>query len=463
MSDFPEPPPGSPGGVRQAARSLAEAGRGYEGAASRLSGASGALRADWQGWAADSYMACTDGIAARLRTGVSVFEACEKALSSFADALDHAQDEIRRLRGLYDDARARQAQAAIAIVDLGADLIGAKPAEVDGIQDRIDAAATQESRAGDEAERLRRRAEDVLQRFKEEERAAADVLEGDTLATSGALGAGLMGGGVGGGLSGPGFGVPAGGLAPLTGVITVQHPNRTEFKGPGEWVFGGFGSQTKIEQDTTDSTNVPGFQNFWEAREGHSVQALEDDNSLINPVFLLSGGVASLGGRMVTRGASSLLAGAAGSRQTAGQVAPRFFSDEAAAQGLKTSINGMGRGEAQDVLKQMGVPDQYARRAAESFEDNTARVVVAGSDDYAIRFHGRGSDPVGHFAQPTFEQGAVRARSALPPGNSIENVSQFRIPEGTVYLEGRIAPKFGQPGGGMQYYFPDKKVLEPLG
>ena len=38
-------------------------------------------------------------------------------------------------------------------------------------------------------------------------------------------------------------------------------------------------------------------------------------------------------------------------------------------------------------------------------------------------------------------------------------VDTYVIPKGTTILEGTIAPNFGQPGGGYQYYVPDPSVV----
>lgn len=48
---------------------------------------------------------------------------------------------------------------------------------------------------------------------------------------------------------------------------------------------------------------------------------------------------------------------------------------------------------------------------------------------------------------------------ALPVGNTYQYVDRFLIPEGTVILEGTVAPNFGQPGGGYQFYMPDPSAV----
>jgi hypothetical protein len=35
----------------------------------------------------------------------------------------------------------------------------------------------------------------------------------------------------------------------------------------------------------------------------------------------------------------------------------------------------------------------------------------------------------------------------------------FTLPSGVSYLDGTVAPNFGQPGGGEQYYIPNPTAL----
>jgi hypothetical protein len=36
----------------------------------------------------------------------------------------------------------------------------------------------------------------------------------------------------------------------------------------------------------------------------------------------------------------------------------------------------------------------------------------------------------------------------------------YVIPKGTTILEGTVAPNFGQPGGGYQYYVPNPSLVK---
>lgn len=47
----------------------------------------------------------------------------------------------------------------------------------------------------------------------------------------------------------------------------------------------------------------------------------------------------------------------------------------------------------------------------------------------------------------------------MPKGNSTQYMDTFIIPKGTKIIEGTVAPNFGQPGGGYQFYIPDPSVV----
>src|SRR6202035_1084994 len=109
---FPNPPTGSPGEITAIARSLSSAADDLERVGGGLRGASATLAQDWQGYAANAYHASSEGLATVAHGGAASFRDCAQALSGYSSALDHAQSEIHRLRGLYDAEVAAQASAA---------------------------------------------------------------------------------------------------------------------------------------------------------------------------------------------------------------------------------------------------------------------------------------------------------------------------------------------------------------
>jgi uncharacterized protein YukE len=312
---FPEAPKGSPGGIRSAARSIGQVGDALEDVGQGVVAASGAIEADWQGWAASSYLACAHGLIPPIRSGVEAFRSCEKAISSYAGLLEHTQDELQRLHGLWVEAKQREAAANASAAMLAGQLAAAKPDEMAAIGDRLTIASNDAGDAADEATRLVNRANEVLGDFEQEARSYAGALENpDSIF-------GLGGPFTGGPLAGsPGFGIPAGGLGSYGGQIHVEHPNQTVAMGPGEllitpsaWAIanGGTADTDKVEPDERESTNIPGFGGYWAARHGRNVDAVEDDDSLINPVNLLAGGLSGLAGRQLLGQAARLATGAA--------------------------------------------------------------------------------------------------------------------------------------------------------
>ena len=106
------------------------------------------------------------------------------------------------------------------------------------------------------------------------------------------------------------------------------------------------------------------------------------------------------------------------------------------------------------VLREAGIEGKYISEALQSFEPGTITTRIAGANDYGLRFFGGVSGPKSPYLAPTFQGGNIRALSAVPEGNTLRSVIQWRIREGTPLLEGRVRAAFGQPGGGRQIYVP---------
>lgn len=203
---FPDPPKGSPGAIGAAARSLTEAAGDLERTESGLRGASASLQADWQGWAAQAYHGCSDGLALVARGGAETFHECAHAVTGYATALDSAQSEIRRLRLQWEDAKRRQGAAQGLASHLGTALVAAhKHADITRLEGQTTTADNQARDAGIEADAIARRAVHVLEDFKHAADRCTQVLSG--------IRPGRPGGPLGSpftpaGAPGPGFGVP---------------------------------------------------------------------------------------------------------------------------------------------------------------------------------------------------------------------------------------------------------------
>jgi uncharacterized protein YukE len=208
---FPDPPTGSPGGVAAIARSLSSAAEDFDRVHGRLNVASSTLAEDWQGYAAAAYHACSDGLASVARGGAESFRDCADALTGYSRALDHAQSEIHRLRGLYDAAMAAEASAAGAVSGLQNKLGAAtKQSDITKLSDKISSDQTAVQNAGFSASGYARQATAVLEEFRQAESRYAQVLDGARLTPNGGPAPGSpfepfepVG------APGPGFGVPA--------------------------------------------------------------------------------------------------------------------------------------------------------------------------------------------------------------------------------------------------------------
>ena len=97
----------------------------------------------------------------------------------------------------------------------------------------------------------------------------------------------------------------------------------------------------------------------------------------------------------------------------------------------------------------------------QSFREGTVHVETAGPNTYSLRHHGGESGVTGYYSTPTLP--ATRSELALPPGNTMENLAQFQIPQGTRYLAGEVGPNFGHPGGGQQYVVTSLDHLNRVG
>ncbi|MBD8704985.1 RHS repeat-associated core domain-containing protein, partial [Frigoribacterium sp. CFBP 13712] len=122
--------------------------------------------------------------------------------------------------------------------------------------------------------------------------------------------------------------------------------------------------------------------------------------------------------------------------------------------------NGLSRADASTWMSAQGIPDVLHRQTIDSFETGTMRIETAGPDTYGIRHYGGQSEARGYYLTPTLP--ATRSELALPNGNTMQHLAQFKIPQGSEFLSGRVGPNFGHPGGGIQYVVPDKDILERI-
>ena len=82
----------------------------------------------------------------------------------------------------------------------------------------------------------------------------------------------------------------------------------------------------------------------------------------------------------------------------------------------------------------------------------TPQVKTLNADTTVYRTWGGDAHELGHWVSPQNYGSSARSMLSLPPGNTAENVSSFVIQKGTSVLSGQVAPMFGQPGGGLQWW-----------
>lgn len=116
-------------------------------------------------------------------------------------------------------------------------------------------------------------------------------------------------------------------------------------------------------------------------------------------------------------------------------------------------------------LKMKAVDDFIKENVKPNFQENVknafmmdVKVTTLKQDTTVYRYHGGSSQRISYWYTPNQTPDPV-SDLALPPGNTYQYMDTYVIPEGTTILEGTVAPNFGQPGGGYQFYVPDPSVL----
>lgn len=89
---------------------------------------------------------------------------------------------------------------------------------------------------------------------------------------------------------------------------------------------------------------------------------------------------------------------------------------------------------------------------------NDTKVTVLKQDVKVYRYHGGLSQGTSYWYTPN-QTSNPASDLALPQGNTYRYMDTFTIPKGTTILKGTVAPNFGQPGGGYQFYVPDPSVV----
>ena len=104
--------------------------------------------------------------------------------------------------------------------------------------------------------------------------------------------------------------------------------------------------------------------------------------------------------------------------------------------------------QAASFLENHGANPKEVLQAYQGFP----KVQTLNADTTVYRAWGGTSQQYGHWISPHNYGSNTRSMLALPPGNTLENISTFVLTEGTTVLSGKVAPMFGQAGGGIQWW-----------
>jgi hypothetical protein len=146
----------------------------------RLGSASGGM--DWSGYAQSRYMSAAGHLCEASAGAAEAFATCALATARYAEALERAQGELRRMRGAYEAAVASAASArasaswAASAASSTVDPVSASSLSTD--------AARYENAAGSadaDAEQIRRRAVTARAAFDEDAATAASAFRPDRL------------------------------------------------------------------------------------------------------------------------------------------------------------------------------------------------------------------------------------------------------------------------------------------
>jgi hypothetical protein len=101
------------------------------------------------------------------------------------------------------------------------------------------------------------------------------------------------------------------------------------------------------------------------------------------------------------------------------------------------------------------IPKQYQSQVKGAFCSD-AQITTLAEDKIVYRYYGGDSSASSYWVTPNKVADPI-SELALPHGNTAQYVELVVIPKGTTIIEGTVAPNFGQPGGGYQFYVPNIK------
>ncbi len=103
----------------------------------------------------------------------------------------------------------------------------------------------------------------------------------------------------------------------------------------------------------------------------------------------------------------------------------------------------IGVKQASEYLQSQGVPRQFRKTTLESFEIDTIKLDVAGSNTYGLRFYDdMNANMKGRYLFETFSPQVNRSNLALPPEwNRMTGIQQSQVNPVTVIIKGKAGPQ----------------------
>ena len=118
----------------------------------------------------------------------------------------------------------------------------------------------------------------------------------------------------------------------------------------------------------------------------------------------------------------------------------------------------IGVKQASEYLQSQGVPRQFRKTTLESFDIDTIKLDVAGSNTYGLRFYDDiNATAKGRYLFETFSPQVNRSNLALPPEwNKMTGIQQWQVKPDTIIIKGKAGPQYqmgDQYIGGVEQWY----------
>ena len=162
-------------------------------------------------------------------------------------------------------------------------------------------------------------------------------------------------------------------------------------------------------------------------------------------------GVASTGGKLAVKGSKAVE-----EAQDASKAADNVIDRTKGKDQLNDPYIGVK--QASEYLQSQGVPRQFRKTTLESFDIDTIKLDVAGSNTYGLRFYDViNATAKGRYLFETFSSQVNRSNLALPPEwNRMTGIQQWQVKPDTIIIKGKAGPQYqmgDQYIGGVEQWY----------